>query len=103
MTDVIGTVLKVMNVTYDGDPKNVGMLPTILSQIDLIETVVKPEDVPTAIKAIRTRLTKTAQAAVGEGLTTFAQVKNALRASCSGEPSWNIATPRINTSKIWMK
>jgi hypothetical protein len=88
MTDVIGTVLKIMNATYDGEARNVGMLPTILSQIDLIETAVKPEEVPTAIKAIRTRLTRTAQAAVGENLTTFAQVR--------------IFSPRSNFSRAQM-
>jgi hypothetical protein len=92
MTDAIQTVLKVMNTVYDGDPRRVGLLPTILSQIDLIETAVTEADqIPIAVNAIKTRLSGDALTAA-ENCTTFAQIRNTLRASCSGEPSWNLAT-----------
>jgi hypothetical protein len=92
MTDAISTVLKIMNETFDGEPKNVGTLPTILKQIDLIAKTVKAEDTALAISAIKTRFIKRADTAVGNDVSTYDEIKNALIQHCSGEKSWDICT-----------
>jgi hypothetical protein len=93
MTDPIQTVLKIMNTVYDGKPKNVGFLPTIISQIELIALkVTEPDDIALAISAIKTRFSDTALTAVSGNVTTFQQIIDNLRRHCSGDPSWNITT-----------